>query len=313
MSNKILMTTGFSFEGFSINKYIGVFSGECVLGTGLLSSIESDLADLFGKDSSTYAHKLRKAKEYALGQLQDQTIQAGGNAIIGLSINYTMFIRDIIGVIANGTAVKLDEISHKQSDDMAIPILLYNKNTAFRPIAFNGCMLNNEYAFSVELLRDSEELITAILVDMKLVTVFGQVYELTDVVFTNFSAVSKGRLLSGYTKISLPCENIALLKDVTIITKKYIQNNVLVDVSHLDLEQELISPEDRYTNKPALNELEELNSTKEIYEYLKNYMEKTNQNEPELMEWLEKNVEVERIYGNLKKDAIDYIKKFYNF
>lgn len=313
MPGKILMTTGFNFEGFSINKYLGVFSGECALGTGFLSSFGSDISDFLGTNSKSYTNKLRQAKEYALEQLQDQTIQAGGNAIIGLNINYTMFSRDIIGVIANGTAVKIDEISYKQNNDMAIPILKYNKNTAFTPAAFSGHMVKNEYAFSVELFHDSEELITGILVDMKLVTVFEQVHELTDVAFTNFSLVNKRRLLSGYTMLSLPCENITLLKNVTIITKKYIQNDVLVDLSNMDLEQELVSREDRYADKPPLDELEDLNSTKEIYEYLKDYMKKYNQNEPELMEWLEKNVEVERIYGNLKNDAIDYIKKYYKF
>lgn len=313
MSGKILMTTGFSFEGFSINKYIGVFSGECALGTGFLSSFGSDISDIFGTNSKSYTNKLRQAKEYALEQLKEQTIQAGGNAVIGLSINYTMFSRDIIGVIANGTAVKIDEISLEHSDDMLIPILQYNKNTTFRPVAFRGHMVKNEYAFSAELFQDSEELITGILVDMKLVTVFEKVYELTDVAFTNFSLVNKSRSLSGYTILSLPCENITLLKNVTIITKKYIQNDVLVDISNLDLEQELVSQEYRYAEKPPLYELEDLNSTKEIYEYLKDYMEKYNQNEPELMEWLEKNVEIERIYGNLKQDAIMYIKNYYKF
>lgn len=311
MWNKILMTTGFSFEGYSISKYLGVFSGECALGTGFLSSLGSDIADMLGTNSTSYSNKLRRAKEHALEQLQDQTSRAGGNAIIGLSINYTMFSRDIIGVIANGTAVKIEEISYEKNDDIAIPILKYNKNTAFRPVAFNGNIVNNEYAFSVELYPDSEELITSILVDLKFVTVFEQVHEFRDVAFTKFSPVNERRLLSGYTMLSLPCEHITLLKNVTFITKKYIQNDVLVDISSSDLEQELVSQEDWYADKPSLSELEALNSMKEIYEYLKDSMEVYHQKEPELMEWLEKHVELERIYGNLKKDAIDYIKKYY--
>lgn len=314
MSDKMLMTTGFNFDGFSIDKYIGVFSGECALGTGFLSSLGSDISDILGTNSKSYTNKLKQAKEYAIEQLQEQTIKAGGNAIIGLSINYTMFSRDIIGVIANGTAVKIDSISCKQSDDLVIPILKYNKNTTFRPVAFSGHLVKDQYAFSVELFHDSEELITSILVDMKLVTVFEKVYEVKDVAFTNFSPVNKKkRLLSDYTILSLPCENITLLKNVTIITKKYIQNDVLVDISSIDFEQELVSQEYQFANKPALIELEKLSTMKEIYEYLKDYMETYNQNEPELMEWLEKNLEIERFYGNLKKDAIEYIKDYYKF
>lgn len=47
MAGKILMTTGFNFDGFTINQYIGVFSGECALGTGFLSSLGSDFSDVF--------------------------------------------------------------------------------------------------------------------------------------------------------------------------------------------------------------------------------------------------------------------------
>lgn len=314
MYSRILMTTGYNFDGYSINKYLGVFSGECALGTGFLSSFGSDISDILGKNSKSYADKLRQAKEYALEQLQEQTIQAGGNAILGLSINYTMFSRDIIGVIANGTAVKIDETGIEQSDDRVIPILLYNKNTLFRPMTFSGHMVKNQYAFSVKLFNGSEESVTSILADIKFVTVFEKVYELTEVPFTNFTLMNKRNWMSGYTTLSLPCEDISLLKNVTVITKKYIQNDVLVDISDSDLERELVSQEYKYADAPPIpiDELEELNTAKEIYTYLMDYMERYNQNEPDLMEWLEKNVELERIYGSMKKDAVQYIKKYYN-
>ncbi len=102
--SKMLMTTGYCFEGYSIEQYLGVFSGECALGTGFLSSLDSDISDFLGTNSQLYSEKLKKAKESALRQLEEETIQAGGNAVVGLSIGYIMFSRDIIGVIANGTA-----------------------------------------------------------------------------------------------------------------------------------------------------------------------------------------------------------------
>lgn len=311
MYSKILMTTGYSFDGFSINKYIGVFSGECALGTGFLSSIGSDISDVLGRNSKSYASKLRQAKEYALEQLREQTVQAGGNAILGLSINYTMFSRDIIGVIANGTAVKIDATGHEQSNDKVVPILRYNKNTSFRPVTFSGHMTKNQYAFRIKLYNDSEESLTSILADIRISTVFEKIYELTEVAFTNFSLVNRKNWLSGYTTLSFPCEDISLLKNVTIITKKYIQNDVLVDMSNSDLEQELVSQEYRYADAPPMDELEELNSAKEIYIYLIDYMDKYDKNEPILMEWLKRSVELERIYGSMKKDAVKYVKEYY--
>lgn len=313
MFDKVLMTTGFNFDGFSIDRYIGVFSGECALGTGFLSSLGSDISDILGTNSKSYTNKLRQAKDYALEQLQDQTINAGGNAIIGLSINYTMFSRDIIGVVANGTAVKIDEISHIQDSDKVISVLKYNKNVVFRPVSLFCHSVQNQYAFSVELFYDSEEVISSILVDMKLITVFGKVYDLKDVAFTNFSFTSRKHLMSDYTRLSIPCENMALLQNVIIVTKKYIQNDKLFDISCSDLKNELVGQEYQHANKPSMIEVEKLSSVKEIYEYLKDYMEKNNQSEPELMERLAKSMEIERFYGNRKKDAIKYIKDYYKF
>lgn len=311
MRDKVLMTTGFNFEGFHIDKYLGVFSGECALGTGFFSSLESDISDLFGENSKLYTNKLRRAKGDALEQLQDQTVRAGGNAVIGLSINYTMFTRDIIGISVYGTAVKISAIIRKKIEDKVIPILKYNKNTAFRPICLHGHSVRNQYAVSMEVFYDSEEAISGILADVKFITVFDTVYELKDVAFAEFSFTNRNHLVSNYTVLSIPCENIVLLKNVIIITKKYVKNDELIDISDIDLEQELVDQEYQYENKPSLDELEKLNTMKEIYEYLKDYMEKYNQSEPELMEWLEKSTKIERLYGNRKEEAMEYIKGYY--
>lgn len=314
MCDKVLMTTGFYFDGFSIEKHIGVFSGECALGTGFLSSLKSDVSDILGMNSKAYTDKLREAKDHALEQLREQTIRAGGNAVIGLSINYTMFSRDIIGVIANGTAVKIDAIRHDQFSDEVIPVLKYNKNIAFRPISLHGHSVQDQYAFSIELFYDLEEDTSSILVDMKFITVFGKIYDLKDVAFTNFSFTRKKHLVSDYTRLSIPsCENISLLKNVIVVTKKYIQNDELFDFSCSDLEHELVGQEYQYGEKPPMDEIEELSSGKEIYEYLKTYMEKYGHSEPELMERLAKLVNVERFYGNSKRDVIQYIKDYYKF
>lgn len=53
------------------------------------------ISEILGTNSKSYTNKLKQAKDYALEQLQDQA-NVGGNAIIGLSINNTMFLRDII-------------------------------------------------------------------------------------------------------------------------------------------------------------------------------------------------------------------------
>lgn len=87
VSKTILMTSGYSFEGRRISEYFGVYSGECALGTGFLSSLGAGFADFFGTNSTMYSDKLKRAKDYAIGQLRDQVIAIGGDAIIGLDID----------------------------------------------------------------------------------------------------------------------------------------------------------------------------------------------------------------------------------
>lgn len=309
--SKMLMTTGYCFEGYSIEQYLGVFSGECALGTGFLSSLDSDISDFLDTNSQLYSEKLKKAKESALRQLEEETIQAGGNAVVGLSISYIMFSRDIIGVIANGTAVKVRELFPLNGADTAVPIWKYNRNTVFTPMVFCGHSAGSQYSFKVELFHDSEDTIGSILTDVKFISVFEQEMELRDVVFTDFLLAKKNRLVSGYTTVSLPCENLTLLKNVTLVTKKYIKNEELVDLSDMDQELELVSKEERAGDMPVLAEMYELKSSKEIYEYLKDHMEKYNQSEPELMEWMEKKVMIEKFYGGSKEETINYIRDYY--
>lgn len=41
-------TTGFNFEGYEIVEYLGLVSGEAVIGTGYLSDLKMSLGILFG-------------------------------------------------------------------------------------------------------------------------------------------------------------------------------------------------------------------------------------------------------------------------
>lgn len=104
-----LLTTGFSFETFDITKYVGLVSGESVIGTGLLSTLESDISDILGIESFTYSDKIKKAKSSALNDMIRESVAKGGNAIIGVSYEIIVLSRDIIGVSVNGTSVIVKE------------------------------------------------------------------------------------------------------------------------------------------------------------------------------------------------------------
>ena len=104
-----MMTTGYDFVGYKIKKYIGIVSGQVVLGTGFLSELSASYSDFFGVQSQKFATKLEQAKNAALGILSEKSNNMGGNAIIGVDFDYITFHGNMIGVVANGTSVVIEE------------------------------------------------------------------------------------------------------------------------------------------------------------------------------------------------------------
>lgn len=105
------LTTGYTFDNYNITKYIGLVSGEIVVGTGFLSDFKANISDLFGTESKTYSNKLKAAKRAALYDMITESIKGGGNAIIGVSYEYLTFSGNMIGISANGTSVKIEKVS----------------------------------------------------------------------------------------------------------------------------------------------------------------------------------------------------------
>lgn len=104
-----LLTSGYNFEGYKIIKYNGIISGQVVLGTGFLSELTASLSDFLGVEADKFSSKLNVAKEAALKRLIRESVNRGGNAVIGIDFDYITFSNNMIGVIANGTSVVLEK------------------------------------------------------------------------------------------------------------------------------------------------------------------------------------------------------------
>ena len=105
-----LTTTGFSFETHKIISYLGIKSGEVVLGTGFLSEFAASVADGAGIESNLMAAKLARAKDSALDKLIYRCIDSGANAVIGVDLDFTILGHNMIVACANGTAVKVEPL-----------------------------------------------------------------------------------------------------------------------------------------------------------------------------------------------------------
>lgn len=191
---EIMITSGYNFEGYKITKYIGFYSGECALGTGFLSSLNAGFADFLGTNSSVYEEKMSKAKYAAISELKKLALEHGANAIIGIDVDYTIFSADIMGVIANGTAVKIEKktignglMSGNISENkryIHFPIVSYYENLTIRPYSLSFDLLTN--GIKVSIFNYNKEKLNAMNVDIIANTIFGTIYEYKDINYVDF-------------------------------------------------------------------------------------------------------------------------------
>ena len=106
----MLLTTTSTIEGRQI-QYLGVVSGEAILGANIVKDFFAGIRDIVGGRSAAYEGELRKAKEIAMREMEQQATQLGGNAVIGIDLDYeTIQIGNgggMMMVSASGTAVIL--------------------------------------------------------------------------------------------------------------------------------------------------------------------------------------------------------------
>ena len=101
--------------------------------------------------------------------------QLGANAIIGIDVDYTTFSSDIIGVIANGTAVRTERKT-QISSSVQVDVDNYNPDLSFRASTLYVPTSNNGQAFSIILSGDPQCAITVVSADILLTTVFEDSY-----------------------------------------------------------------------------------------------------------------------------------------
>ena len=106
----MIITSTDGVEGRQIVQYMGIVSGEAVMGTNLFRDLFAGITDLVGGRSGTYEAELRKAKDAAIEQMSEQARALGADAVVGVDLDYEHLgggNRSMLMVTANGTAVRL--------------------------------------------------------------------------------------------------------------------------------------------------------------------------------------------------------------
>ena len=103
----MIVTTTPSIEGRTIREYRGVVVGEAILGANVFRDIFAQITDIVGGRSGAYEKSLMEARQTALRELEERAAQAGGNAVVGVDLDYEV-VNNMLMVSASGTAVLIE-------------------------------------------------------------------------------------------------------------------------------------------------------------------------------------------------------------
>jgi len=108
----MLVVTTPTLEGRRITRYLGLVSGEAILGANIFKDLFAGIRDIVGGRSAAYEQELRKAKTIALEEMQAEAEEMGGNAIVAVDLDYETVQMGSGGgmlmVSASGTAVVVE-------------------------------------------------------------------------------------------------------------------------------------------------------------------------------------------------------------
>jgi len=104
----VLVTTTPQLDGKRIVEYLGVVSGEAIMGANIVRDLFAAVSDIVGGRSGAYEQQLREAKAIALREMSDEAAALGATAVIGVDLDYeTVGERGgMLMVSASGTAVR---------------------------------------------------------------------------------------------------------------------------------------------------------------------------------------------------------------
>lgn len=103
----MLLTTTSVVEGRPVSRYLGVVTGEAIIGANVFRDVFANIRDIVGGRSATYERGLAEARETAMKEMQQRASELGANAVVGIDIDYEVLGQNngMLMVSVSGTAV----------------------------------------------------------------------------------------------------------------------------------------------------------------------------------------------------------------
>ncbi|EJU14670.1 MULTISPECIES: heavy metal-binding domain-containing protein [Sphingomonadaceae] len=105
----MIVTTTPTVEGQPVRDYLGIVTGEVIVGANLVRDLFAAVTDIVGGRSGKYEEVLQRARREALKEMEAEAEKLGGNAVVGVDIDYEVIGShgSMLMVSCSGTAVVL--------------------------------------------------------------------------------------------------------------------------------------------------------------------------------------------------------------
>src|SRR6266536_1350946 len=105
MIDHALTTTAFTFDGYHIEKTLGVVRGVTVRSRSLFGTIGASLQTLVGGDITLFTELCEKTRADAFARMLEHAHGVGANAVIGIRYDANEVLQGVTEVLCYGTAV----------------------------------------------------------------------------------------------------------------------------------------------------------------------------------------------------------------
>lgn len=104
----MIVTTTPSIEGKRITNYLGVVTGEAIMGANIVRDLFASITDIVGGRSAAYEQELNRARQIAFQEMQQNASMLGATAVVGVDLDYEVIRDGMLMVTASGTAVTIE-------------------------------------------------------------------------------------------------------------------------------------------------------------------------------------------------------------
>ena len=103
----VVISTTPTLEGRPVREYLGIVTGEVIVGANLFRDLFASITDIVGGRSGKYEDVLARARKEAIAEMEAEAVRLGGNAVIGVDLDYEVLGQNgsMLMVSASGTAV----------------------------------------------------------------------------------------------------------------------------------------------------------------------------------------------------------------